>query len=81
MSYIYIYRFLKCQFYFSYICEKIANIRKYRKNDEYFPIVNSVKCTVLVCFRGYSTASDTASQHGLKACCEHIGDVYSTLHS
>jgi hypothetical protein len=32
-----IYRFLKCQFYFSYICEKIANIRKYRKNDEYFP--------------------------------------------
>ena len=31
------YRFPKCQFYFSYILEKIANIRKYRKNDEYFP--------------------------------------------
>ena len=31
------YRFLKCQFYFSYILEKIANIRKNRKNDEYFP--------------------------------------------
>ena len=32
-----IYRFLKCQFYFSYVFVKIANIRKYRKNDEYFP--------------------------------------------
>ena len=49
----YVYRFLKCQFYFSYICEKIANIRKYRKNDEYFPhagMVNSVKCTFLTRF-------------------------------
>ena len=34
---IYIYRFLKCQFYFSYIGKKIANIRNYRRNDEYFP--------------------------------------------
>ena len=39
-----IYRFLKCQFYFSYIFVKIANIRKYRQNDDYFPMVNSVKC-------------------------------------
>ena len=35
--------------FFIYL-EKIANIRKYRNNDEYFPYVNSIKCTGLVCF-------------------------------
>ena len=36
--YYIIYRFLKRQFYFSYIFVKIANIRKCRKNDDYFPM-------------------------------------------
>ena len=30
------YRFLKCQFYFSYIWKKIANIRKYRKKNDFY---------------------------------------------
>ena len=39
MGNISIYRFLKCQFYFSYIWKKIANIRKYRKNDTSFILI------------------------------------------
>ena len=39
-------------FLFFIYLKKIANIRKYRKNDEIFNIMNSVNCTVLLRFRG-----------------------------
>ena len=39
--------FSKMPILFFIYLEKIANIRKYRKNDDISPMVNSVKCTVL----------------------------------
>ena len=43
--------FSKMPILFFIYLQKIANIRKYRKNDEYFPLVNSVKCTVFSRFK------------------------------
>ena len=45
--------------------EKIANIRKYRKNDEYIsPIVNSVKSTVFSRFVQFSHGLEGSTAYG-----------------
>ena len=53
MGEICIYRFLKCQFYFSYIWKKQQISENIEKMMNISTIVNSVKCTVLACFFYY----------------------------